>query len=335
MQIKNRVIRAATNEHLAHRDGQLSQAWSDNMIQLAQNEVGLVITGHMSVDRRERSDEGQAVLDEQTDLELLRRTAQGVHEAGGRIVAQLNHCGKKASERVNGHPPRLPAQFTLAELDRVVEQFRTAALLCRQAGFDGVQIHNAYGHLLANFLNHVDNRRTDEYAGSLENRFRLTARVIRAVRESCGPQFAILVKVGANGYGDLRSLLKLYQAVGVDGVEVCAVDFDAKRWEKRAFCLEELLRAREGIDLPVSLVGGIFSQRTAERVLLSGIPFVSFSRALLCQPDFIARMKRGEQEESRCQVCDECFQSFRRRYVRCILHRTPVPQLQEVFGPQE
>ena len=97
MELKNRVIRSATNEHLSQPDGQLTAAWMDTLVELAENEVGLVITGHMSVDRQQRSDQGQTVLDEQTDLGLLYETARRVHQAGGRIVAQLNHGGKKSA----------------------------------------------------------------------------------------------------------------------------------------------------------------------------------------------------------------------------------------------
>lgn len=335
LELKNRVIRSATNEHLSEPDGQLTTAWMDVLVELAEHDVGLVITGHMSVDRQQRSDRGQTVLDERTDLGLLYETARRVHAAGGRIVAQLNHGGKKAPENVNGHPPKLPADFSLEELDRIVEQYRYAAMLCRRAGFDGVQIHNAYGYLLASFLNHVDNRRTDGYGGSVENRFRLTGRIIREVRRTCGPDFAILAKIGGNGYGSLHRLLELYQANGVDGVEICTSDFDPRIWESRSFCMEELLRAWDGVDLPISLVGGIFSQKAAEHILEAGVPFVSFSRALLCQPDFVSRLKSGQQDESPCTACNQCYQSFRRQFVRCIRHTTPIPQLKKVFGSSE
>lgn len=335
MELKNRVIRSATNEHLSEADGQLTTAWMDALVELAEHEVGLVITGHMSVDGQQRSDKGQTVLDERTDLGLLHETASRVHAAGGRIVAQLNHGGKKAPENVNGHPPKLPADFSLEELDRIVAQYRYAAMLCRRAGFDGVQIHNAYGYLLASFLNHVDNRRTDGYGGSVENRFRLTGRIIREVRRTCGPDFAILAKIGGNGYGSLHRLLELYQISGADGVEICTSDFDPRIWQSRSFCMEELLRAWEGVNLPISLVGGIFSQKAAEHILEAGVPFVSFSRALLCQPDFVQRLKSGQQDESPCTACNQCYQSFRRQFVRCIRHTTPIPQLEKVFGTAE
>lgn len=329
--LKNRVVRSATNEHLSQRDGQLTKAWADVQIQLAQHEVGLVITGHMTVDRTQRADEGQPVMDAQADLELLRYAAQGVHRHGGRLVAQLSHSGLKAMEAVNGRPAKAPADFTPAELDALVQQFVTAAKHCKAAGLDGVQIHNAHGYLLSSFLNPRENTRTDEYGGRLENRFLLPGRILAAVRQACGPDFALLVKADSNGCGDLHRLLELYQAAGVDGVEVSGLDFAARKGEKEPFYLQSLLAARHGISLPLILVGGIFSRRLAEQVLSAGIPFVSFSRPLICQPDFIARMKAGVQEESACLACNGCYRVYRQRPVRCVQHTAPLPQLEAVF----
>ena len=332
VELRNRTIRSATNEHLSQPDGQLTQAWAETLAELARNEVGLVITGHLCVDRTQRADEGQPVLDSQTDRALLAQAAEEVHRAGGRIAAQLSHSGKKAMEAVNGRPAKAPEDFSPEELDRLVEQFRQGVQLCREAGFDAVQIHTAHGYLLSNFLNPAENLRTDQYGGSLENRFRLVGRVLLAVRETCGPEMALLVKADCNGCGDLHRLLELYQAAGVDGVELSGVDFAARSGEKSPFYLQEALRAMDGIQVPLSLVGGIFDLETAEAVLDQGFSFVSFSRTLICQPDFIARMKRGAQTKSACLACNGCYQIYRRRPVSCVQHKDPIPQLEKVFG---
>lgn len=332
VELRNRTIRSATNEHLSQPDGQLTQAWAETLAELARNEVGLVITGHLCVDRTQRADEGQPVLDSQTDRALLAQAAEEVHRAGGRIAAQLSHSGKKAMEAVNGRPAKAPEDFAPEELDRLVEQFRLGGQLCREAGFDAVQIHTAHGYLLSNFLNSEENLRTDQYGGSLKNRFRLVGRILQAAREACGPEMALLVKADCNGCGDLHRLLELYQEADVDGVELSGVDFAARAGEKSPFYLQEALRAMDGIQVPLSLVGGIFDLETAEAVLEQGFSFVSFSRALICQPDFIARMKRGEQTKSACLACNGCYQIYRRRPVRCVQHKGPIPQLEKVFG---
>lgn len=77
--LKNHIVRSATNEHLSEPDGWLTQVWADTLIELAQNEVGLIISGHFCVDASQRADEGQPVLNADTSEALLRCTADGVH----------------------------------------------------------------------------------------------------------------------------------------------------------------------------------------------------------------------------------------------------------------
>lgn len=333
IRLKNRTVRSATNEHLSEPDGQLTTDWVNAQVELAQGGVGLVITGHLSVDRTQRADEGQPVIDRKTDASLLKQAADGVHATGGKIVAQISHSGIKALANVNGRPAMRPEDFTVEELDRLVELFADAALICKEAGMDGVQVHNAHGYMLSNFLNPNENHRTDEYGVSLENRFRLTGRIFKAIREVCGSDFAILVKADCNGSGDLHGLLKLYEQSGVDAVEISGVDFNTKAGVRTPFYLNELMEAKEGVDLPFILVGGMFSRSVAQSVLDMGIPFVAFCRSLIYDPGFIGKLERGEAEQSECLSCNGCYKIYRSRPVRCVTHTDPIAQLEKLYGP--
>ena len=111
----------ATNGHLSDEKGQVTPLWADTLIELVKNEVGLVITGHFCVDKMQRADAGQPVLDEATDESLLRRACDGVHRYGGKLFFRLSHSGIKGVESVNGAPPKHPEGFTREELDRLVE----------------------------------------------------------------------------------------------------------------------------------------------------------------------------------------------------------------------
>ena len=332
--LKNRIVRSATNEHLSDAKGQVTPLWADTLIELAKNEVGLVITGHFCVDASQRADAGQPVLNEMTDELLLRCACDGVHRYGGKIFFQLSHSGIKGAESVNGVPPKHPEDFTLEELDRFVAQFVFAAKKCREIGADGVQIHTAHGYLLSNFLNPAENLRMDEYGGSLENRFRLIGRILRAVRAECGGAFPVIVKADSNGCGDLPALLQLYERSGADGVEVSGIDFNRRAGQKTPFYLDELVKARKGITIPLFPVGGVFSQQTAEDILAQGFPLVSLSRAFICEPDFAAKLKSGTQSESKCLACNGCYTVYRKRFVRCVQHDRPLLQLKTVFAPE-
>ena len=284
---KNRTVRSATNEHLSDPSGQITPAWVDSLEALARGGVGIIITGHLSVDRDQRADEGQAVLDQETDPALLSLAAQRVHQHGALLIAQISHSGGKARPGVNG---------------------------------------------LASFLSLRWNHREDAYGGSLENRFRLIRRVLLAVRDACGPRFALLVKVDNDSCDDLPALLRLFQSAGVDGIELSGLDMARRDGQKTPFFLDRLLAAWEGLTVPIFPVGGVFSRAAAEKVLAAGAPFVSLSRALSCQPDFVERMEKG-QTESPCLACNHCYNVYRQRPVRCVLHTEVIPQLEAVFGP--
>lgn len=327
--LRNRTVRSATNEHLSDRDGGFTEAWVDALTELAEGGVGLIVTGHMTVDRAQRADEGQIALDERSDLFYPDRAARAAHRNGAAIVAQLSHSGLKAMASVNGVPPMGPDDFGAEELDELVLRFVRAAELMRKTGFDGVQIHNAHGYLLSSFMDPRTNHRGDAYGGTMQNRFRLTGRIIHGVRQVCGADFAILAKADCNTVEDFPALARLYEEAGVDALEISGIDFNARAGENGAFYLDRAIAAREAVSMPLILTGGIFSRREAEHVLAAGIPFVGFSRALICQSDYINRMQRGE--ESACLRCNGCYGVYRKRPVRCVQHDGEIPQLRKIY----
>lgn len=133
-----------------------------------------------------------------------KRVVDAVHEAGGRILLQLWHVGRIShpSLQPNGETPVAPSAikpageaFTfeglqpfvtpraleLQELPGIIESYRSGAENAKRAGFDGVELHNANGYLLDQFLRDGTNKRTDAYGGSLENRARLSIEVLEAI----------------------------------------------------------------------------------------------------------------------------------------------------------
>jgi len=209
-ELKNRIVRSATNGHLSDEKGQVTPLWADTLIELAKNEVGLVITGHFCVDKMQRADAGQPVLDETTDESLLRRACDGVHRYGGKLFFQLSHSGIKGVESVNGAPPKHPEDFTREELDRLVEQFAFAAKKCKESGADGVQ--------------------------------------------------------------------------------VSGIDFNRRAGQKTPCYLD----------------------------------------ALICEPDFAAKLKSGAQDGSKCLACNGCYTIYRKRFVRCVQHQDEIEQFKTI-----
>lgn len=151
-----------------------------------------------------------------------------VHQAGGRIFLQLWHTGRASHSDFHGGDPAVapsaiaingdhirtpegkkpyetPRALETDEIPGIVEDYATATKRARDAGFDGVEVHSANGYLLDTFLQSKTNHRTDQYGGSIENRFRMVREVVEAVSKAWLPS-KVGVRLSPNGsFNDMGS----------------------------------------------------------------------------------------------------------------------------------
>lgn len=331
---KNRIIRSATNDHLGNPDGSVSDAEIEMYDALSRNEVGTIITGHLSVSPNLdlRADEVQLSIGDDRYADGLKRIANKIHEYDALAIAQISLAGPK------GLNPFDFNELTTEEMERIRDWFVEAAKRAQKAGFDGVQVHLAHWYFLQAVLNIDINKRTDKYGGSPENSLRLPLEIIEGIRNACGPEFLLMVKMNAHNTlsGENDSELLGYYAsnlwkAGVDMVELSGMDFNRKDRKAELYYLEEARRLKESHpEIVMSLVGGIFSKETIEKAL-EVTEFASLSRALLTQPDFVSRLKGGEELKSRCLHCNKCFEIFASKYERCVFGPV-LPKLEETFS---
>ena len=331
---KNRFIRSATNSHLDNTDGTISDAEIEMYDALGRGDVGTVITGHFSVapGLEYRADIAQPSIGSDEFIPGIRRVAEKLHEYGSVAIAQISMAGPK------GLTPFDFNELSTAEIERIRDWFIDAAVRARKAGFDGVQVHIAHWYLLQAVVNRDLNHRTDRYGGSDENLIRLPKEIVEGIRKECGPEFLIYVKMNAHNTSDAiddYDLLSYYVDTlvgsGVNLVEISGSDFTRQTRTAECYYLDAVKYLRERFpNLPLSLVGGIYSEETIERVLET-TDFVSLSRTLLTQPDFIVKLRNGETVKSRCIHCNKCFEIFSTKYERCVFG--PVNEkLEETFG---
>lgn len=235
--IGNRFVRAGTSEGMVDRRNLASGDLARLLGQLARLGVGLIITGHMFVDRRGQYDDDQTAIDTDEAIGPLEAVADAVHRHGGKIFAQLSHAGSQSV--VAGNRPIAPSRVpnvmtgrevpaaTAGEIEATVEAFGAAARRAVAAGFDGVHLHGANGYLLSQFSSPLTNRRQDSWGGSPEGRDRLAIDVTRRIRAELPPTHALSVKLGfidiMEGGLDLDESIrraKLLDAAGADAFEV-------------------------------------------------------------------------------------------------------------------
>eukprot|EP00929_Paragymnodinium_shiwhaense_P023893 TRINITY_DN14851_c0_g1_i1.p1 TRINITY_DN14851_c0_g1~~TRINITY_DN14851_c0_g1_i1.p1 ORF type:complete len:356 (+),score=73.48 TRINITY_DN14851_c0_g1_i1:472-1539(+) len=227
-----------------------------------------------------------------------------------------------------------PRALTLEEIQDIKQRFVHAAKICKQCGFDGVQLHSAHGYLLSSFLNPRANARTDDYGGSLENRARLLLETVRSVRAAVGDKFPIGVKInsadfqqGGFSLEECAQVAQWLDAEGLDLLELSGGNYEnteflngdnannlCKVFERKnestkkreAYFLQFAKLIRNSMEkTPIMVTGGIRSRATMEEALASGdCEVIGIGRPLCGMPDasgkllagFIDEMPRWETE---------------------------------------
>jgi N-ethylmaleimide reductase len=203
--LPNRIVMAPLTRNRAKPDGDIpNELHAEYYAQRAS--AGLIISEGTQITPEGKGYIQTPGIHSAEQVAGWKKVTDAVHEAGGRMFAQLWHVGRisHVSLQPNGQAPVAPSAITAKsqtftasgfvdvsppraletdEIARVVDDYRKAAENAREAGFDGVEVHAANGYLIDQFLRDGTNKRTDAYGGSVENRTRFLAEVLAAVTE--------------------------------------------------------------------------------------------------------------------------------------------------------
>ena len=203
------------------------------------------------------------------------------------------------------------------------EKFVNAAVNCRKAGIDGVELHAAHGYLLSAFLSPYTNHRTDRYGGTPENRRRIVTEIIAGIRGACGA-YPICVRMNADDFveGGITpesavETAKILEAAGADALNVsCGVyesapDMIEPNYYEEGWRKELGRRIRANVSIPVISVNTIKYPQTAERLLEEGCcDFAGVARGQMADPEWVNKAKAGREDLIRkCMGCMECNKS--------------------------
>ena len=218
-----------------------------------------------------------------------------------------------------------------SEIKGLIKDFIAAAERVKKSGCDGVQLHASHGYLLQQFLSPNTNHRTDEYGGSLENRMRFILEIIAGIKEKCGKDFPIIVRltvdecyemIGKKGKGyDLKEgveMAKRLEQAGVDAIDVSSASYDAFNYwlEPTSFkCGWRKYMAaavKEAVSIPVIAANLIRSPEQAEAQLQEGTQdMISLGRPHIADPHWANKAKAEKPEDiKRCVCCLYCIESM-------------------------
>lgn len=341
-QISNRLVASAMFEYGAD-NGKITERMKKRYLALADGGAGLIITGMQAVSASGAVAPIMVNTEYDGYVEDMSDIANIVHKKGGKLVVQLQHCGKKTAQadgydkfdvcenRISDHCIYHAA--TKEELHKVAMDFAASALRCKEAGADGVQIHGAHGFLINSFLSPSANNRTDEYGGKIENRARLLFEVYMLIRQTVGNDFIVGVKFPFSDLND--NSIKPEESVwvcrelekqGINFIEVSsgmlmdnsiASFIPVVRHDTQAPFLKYALQLAGEIDIPVISVCGYRTPEIVEKALTeTRISAVSFGRPLVREPNLPNRWK-NDRSPAMCVSCNRCCNSFGDKIITC------------------
>ena len=321
--IKNRFFKSAMSEGMGTRDFQPKKNIATLYKRWAEGGTGLIITGNIMVDPKGTAEPGNIVFDKNSNMEILKNWANQGQQHGAKVMVQLNHPGKQAPKTIaketvapsavplgNGLNKLFstPRALTTSEVEELVQKFVTSAKITKEAGFSGVQIHAAHGYLISQFLSPHDNRRTDKYGGSLENRMRFLKEIYLGMREELGKNFTIGIKINSTDFKEdglteedsLKTIIELAN-VGLDFVEISGGTYErpammgaTSKSTNQVFFAEYSKKLKQKIEIPVVVTGGIRSINAMNTLLNDNTTdFIGIARPLTIDPNIPNKIKQG------------------------------------------
>jgi len=325
LEIKNRFIRSATYEGMAH-EGEITSDHLELYKKLAEGGVGLIITGYAYVQRSGIAFEEMIGIYDDKFISGLKKVTDIVHKNGNgcKIIKQIVHCGRQSRHLSNIVAPsavlekltnKMPKEMSNKEIEETIEAFAQAARRTKEAGFDGVQLHGAHGYLISEFLSPYTNKRTDEYGGNVEKRIKIVEEIYNRTVELVGKEFPILIKMNGSDFleggleiDESKKIAQLLEKIGFAALEISGGMWEVVKRSKKelgwkptfipesrmfigikndpAYNLPFAEEIKKVVDIPVGVVGGINSLDLVEKILNEGrADFISLSRPLIREPN--------------------------------------------------
>ena len=337
-------------------------------LERAKNNVGLIIPGIAPL---KDTIGGRWLWQNKKMFKELKPFMDEIHETGAKLFVQIT-AGMGRSWAITDHlvmlhnnpvlaaiakpiidvryqsasPSVLPSRWsdkvtcreiTRKEIQDIIDAYAKTALLCKEAGVDGVEIHAVHeGYLLDQFTLKYTNKRTDEYGGSFENRYRFATDVVKAIKAACGQDFPVslrysvvskvkdfcegavpgdeFVEIGRD-MEESEKAVKYLQDAGYDMLNADNGTYDSWYWAHppqympQNCNLEDVAHIRKFVDIPVVCAGRMEPEVGAQAIADGRIDAMGIARQFLADSEWITKLIENRLEDIRPCICchNACF----------------------------
>lgn len=314
LEIKNRVIMAPMLMNFASFKGEVTPFLIKHYAERAKGGVGLIIVEAANIFPEGAIADRQLGVWDDKFIPGLTQLCSAIHSHGSKASIQISHGGNLSVgwEWLGGQPvapsaiqppPGYPVAKELAkeEISALIEQFASAAMRARAAGFDAIEFHGAHGFLINQFISSGRNFRKDEYGGTLEKRMRFPLEIIKQTKASIGNDYPLIFRISAHEHtqgghtlSESRIVSQILSDAGVHAIHVSAGDVAmSPEWAiqppsmAQGVLLPLAEAIKNAIKVPIITVGRISDPEFANRIIAKGqADFVALGRALLRNADW-------------------------------------------------
>jgi len=334
LKVKNRLVMPPMVRNYAEKDGRSNSRYLKHIESIAAGGVGTMILEASYISEEGKGFSNQLGIHKDSVIPGLKKLARTAHKYKTAIGIQLYHAGRETSSHITGMQTvapspipdpteqEMPHALTVGEIKKIIGKYGAAALRAKKAGLDFVEIHGAHGYLITQFLSPFSNKRTDEYGGSDENRFKFLQEVYYAVRRAVGPDFPVLVRLSGDEFvpeglkiKDTIKISKKLETLGADGLHISAGNYASYNqgimippMAMPEGPLVELAAAvKKAVNIPVIAVAKIHNPKLAELLVKTGqADFVGIGRTLLADPEWPNKVKAGKLADiNNCIACNQ------------------------------
>ena len=367
LKLKNRIIAAPTSPSMITTEGLFTPEMAAYLEEKALGGCAVVTYGEaIPHSKTGKSHNKQLQLDAFGVRQGLTESSRMIHNAGGLANIQLSHGGMYGGlASVGGDIGKDGKAYGPSEMDmpaghvyempkeliyEIIESYGKAAKLCKDVGYDMVQVHAAHGWLFNQFMSPLFNHRTDEFGGSLENRVRFLSLTLDEVRKNVGPTVAIELRMNGDDFQEGGLTLSDYVEIAKmveDKVDMFNISC-GNHEDPAMFCrthpssffprgVNVYLSAeiKKHVKKPVACVGSLNDPAQMEEIIATGqADMVEIGRALVADPYLPKKALEGRADDiSPCLRCYECFGATGQlEMIKCTVNPTQGQQLEEKYG---
>nr|WP_325303048.1 FAD-dependent oxidoreductase [uncultured Oscillibacter sp.] len=373
--VKNRFCMAPIGGGQHHLPGGgLKDETIQYLVERAKGGFGLIVTGAIAADCTvdPYTGIGPAILQ---NPDAFKMTASELNERAGaygtKIFAQItmglgrNYPNLPAPSSVHAyrHPGEVSPELTRDQIKSKIESMVKAAKIAKDSGFAGIEVHSIHwGYLLDQFALSMMNHRTDEYGGSLENRLRAAREILEGIKQECGGDYPVSMRLGLKTFvkdfekatltGEEEAgrtieegveIAKLLESYGYDCLNVDTGIYDSfyyacpPMYMPKGYAVELAAKAKAAVSIPILLGGRMNDPDIGEAAIRDEkIDAVVLGRPALADPEYPNKVLTGHTEKIRpCIACNQgCITRLQRgKQPTCAVNPTAMREIRFALKP--